>query len=427
MLDLAWEPAPGRLSVDLDASVIAFDASAKKLEIVWYQHQNEFAGALQHTGDDSAVRTARSPPSGVLVDLGRLPDDVTALVFTINSFHGHTFTDLTQRLLRAQRRGRPPIVTYDLTDTQPSTAVLMAIVRRTGPGVWQMRAIGEYHDFRTVKKLVDPAARQVGITDDRATMAKGANIAVEAPAVRAVLRGRPGRACPTSTRRRCCSRTNGRVASDDDFVFYNQPQHPSGAVRHAGKSGTADALEVTLRTVPADVDRIVLAASADGGTFGQVPGLRLSVSDLASGAALASFPMTASDETAFALRRVLPARRRLEVPRGRTGLDERARRPGHRLRHLGRRRAAASPHPPPTAARRATAAAGRRRFRAPHRRPFRHRPPPASRPARRRHRRHHPAPASPAGRHHRPAAAPVGVPTSTRGGSASSRAAGSAW
>jgi stress response protein SCP2 len=84
-------------------------------------------------------------------------------VFTISSFHGHTFTDLKHAFcVMSDDTGRQ-IVTYDLTDTQPSTAVLMAILRRVGPGLWQMRAIGEYHDFRTVKKLVDPAARHIGI------------------------------------------------------------------------------------------------------------------------------------------------------------------------------------------------------------------------------------------------------------------------
>lgn len=162
MLDLSWRPAPGRLSVDLDASVIAFDSSAKKLEIVWYQHHSEFAGALQHTGDARGEH-GDSAAERVLVDLARLPHEVDALVFTINSFHGQTFTDLSgASCLLRDDEGRP-IVTYDLTDTQPSTAVLMAIVRRTGPELWQMRAIGEYHDCRTVKKLVDPAARQVAL------------------------------------------------------------------------------------------------------------------------------------------------------------------------------------------------------------------------------------------------------------------------
>jgi stress response protein SCP2 len=162
MLDLAWEPAPGRLTVDLDASVIAFDANGEKLEIVWYQHQNEFAGALQHTGDAKGEQGAIAAER-VLVDLGRMPDQVAALVFTISSFHGHTFTDLSHAFCVLSDEQARPIVRYNLTDTQPSTAVLMAILRRVAPGLWQMRAIGEYHDCRTVKKLVGPAARQVGI------------------------------------------------------------------------------------------------------------------------------------------------------------------------------------------------------------------------------------------------------------------------
>lgn len=162
MLDLSWQPAPGRLSVDLDASVIAFDASGKKLAIVWYQHQNDFTGALQHTGD-SRGEGQQGATERILIDLARLPNEVDALVFTINSFHGHTFTDLSHASSTLSDDSGRPIVTYDLTDTQPSTAVLMAIVRREQGEAWHMRAVGEYHDCRTVKKLVEPAARQVGM------------------------------------------------------------------------------------------------------------------------------------------------------------------------------------------------------------------------------------------------------------------------
>jgi hypothetical protein len=35
----------------------------------------------------------------------------------------------------------------------------MAMLRRTPAGPWEMRAIGEFHDAHTVKKLVQPAAR----------------------------------------------------------------------------------------------------------------------------------------------------------------------------------------------------------------------------------------------------------------------------
>jgi stress response protein SCP2 len=162
LLELSWLPAPGRRTVDLDTSVIAFDAAARKLAIVGYQHQNEFAGALENTGD-ARGEPGRFAAERILVDLARLPGEVDALVFTINSFHGHTFTYLERAgCVLSDDTGRH-IVTYDLTDTQPSTAVLMATVRRDGPAGWHMRAIGEYHDCRTVKNSVDPAARQVGL------------------------------------------------------------------------------------------------------------------------------------------------------------------------------------------------------------------------------------------------------------------------
>jgi hypothetical protein len=38
----------------------------------------------------------------------------------------------------------------------------MAELRRAeAPGQWRIRAIGEFHDYRTVRKLVPSAARQV--------------------------------------------------------------------------------------------------------------------------------------------------------------------------------------------------------------------------------------------------------------------------
>jgi len=141
--------------------VIAFDGQGTKLEIVWHRHANEFMGALQHTGDSKTGAT-EGDAEAILVDLARLPDQVAALVFTINSFTGQRFTDIARAYFRmADQLTDQEVVRFDLTDSQPSTAVLMAIVRRSGPGAWAVRAIGEFHDTRFVKKLVDPAARHV--------------------------------------------------------------------------------------------------------------------------------------------------------------------------------------------------------------------------------------------------------------------------
>jgi tellurite resistance protein TerA len=98
----------------------------------------------------------------------------------------------------------------------------------------------------------------------------------------------------------------GKVRSDDDFVFYNQPAHPSGAVRHEGKrtagARVTDTLVVDLARVEGAIERIVLAASADGGAFGQVPDLYIEVTDAATGQVVARFDNPgATVETAFLL------------------------------------------------------------------------------------------------------------------------------
>ncbi|GAA3879932.1 TerD family protein [Streptomyces lacrimifluminis] len=98
----------------------------------------------------------------------------------------------------------------------------------------------------------------------------------------------------------------GRVRSDSDFVFYNQPVHSSGAVRHEGKRDAGgrvtDTLLVDLARVEPAVETVVLAASTDGGTFGQIPGLYIEVRDAAQGTVVARFDNAgASVETAFVL------------------------------------------------------------------------------------------------------------------------------
>jgi stress response protein SCP2 len=132
-------------------------------------------------------------------------------------------------------------------------------------------------------------------------MSKGGNLQVTEPVVRATLYWSGGAGVPDVDASALLVQENGKVCSDGDFVFYNQPNHASGSVRHAGKTSGAsaqDVVEVDLARVPASVDRIVLSASADGGTFGQVPGLELVITGR-SGAEIARFAMTASTETAF--------------------------------------------------------------------------------------------------------------------------------
>ncbi|MGP4003550.1 TerD family protein [Streptomyces sp. 8N706] len=116
-------------------------------------------------------------------------------------------------------------------------------------------------------------------------MLKGSNIPLEATTVRAVLRWTPGPEVPDIDASALLLGPDGRVRSDEDFIFYNQPRHPSGLVRHLAKKrlaeGLTDAVEAELSALEPSVDRVVLAASADGGAFGLVRDLCVLLYDAA--------------------------------------------------------------------------------------------------------------------------------------------------
>ncbi|MEU9677400.1 TerD family protein [Streptomyces parvus] len=137
------------------------------------------------------------------------------------------------------------------------------------------------------------------------TMQKGTNVPVPAGAVRVELGWHAAPGAP-DVDASALLLVAGKVRSDADFVFYNQPAHASGAVRHEGKrtapGGVTDTLVVDFGKVEPGIERIVVAASADGGSFGRVSGLYVRITDAAGGAELARFDSTdATVETAFIL------------------------------------------------------------------------------------------------------------------------------
>ncbi|MER6330632.1 TerD family protein [Streptomyces sp. NPDC001034] len=136
-------------------------------------------------------------------------------------------------------------------------------------------------------------------------MPKGANTPVPATVLRVELGRRHGPGVP-DVDASALLLAAGKVRSGADFVFSGRPAHPSGAVRHEGGRTegalVVDTLSVDLARAEGAIERIVLAASADGGTFGQVPDLYVEVTDTASGRVVARFDSPgATAETAFLL------------------------------------------------------------------------------------------------------------------------------
>lgn len=137
------------------------------------------------------------------------------------------------------------------------------------------------------------------------SMPKGSNTPVPATALRVELGWRTGPGVPDADASALLL-VGGKVRSDDDFVFYNQPSHTSGAVRHEGKRDAGghvtDTLLVDLTRVEPAIETVILAASSDGGSFGRIPDLYIEVKDAAQGTVAARYDSAgATTETAFVL------------------------------------------------------------------------------------------------------------------------------
>lgn len=114
-------------------------------------------------------------------------------------------------------------------------------------------------------------------------MLKGSNVPLDATAVRAVLCWTAAPDVPDVDASALLLADDGRVRSDEDFVFYNQPRHPSGAVWRLGKrrvsEGLTDTLQADLAGLEPQVRRILLVASTDELPFERVPSLRIDLYD----------------------------------------------------------------------------------------------------------------------------------------------------
>ncbi|MEI4271834.1 TerD family protein [Klenkia sp. LSe6-5] len=152
------------------------------------------------------------------------------------------------------------------------------------------------------------------------SLTKGGNVSLtkEAPGLRAVTVGLGWDARTTDGKpfdldaSAIGCRPDGKVASDEHFVFFNNLRSPDGAIEHTGDNVTGEGagddeqIKVDLAGAPADLDRVVFPVSiyeADtrGQSFGQVRNAYIRVVNQADNAEIARYDLSedASTETAM--------------------------------------------------------------------------------------------------------------------------------
>ena len=152
------------------------------------------------------------------------------------------------------------------------------------------------------------------------SLTKGGNVSLtkEAPGLRSVTVGlgwdartTDGQAFDLDASAIGCG-SDGKVASERHFVFFNNLRSSDGAIEHTGDNltgeggGDDEQIKVDLAGAPAELDRVVFAVSiydADtrGQSFGQVRNAFIRVVNQADGVEVARYDLSedASTETAM--------------------------------------------------------------------------------------------------------------------------------
>jgi tellurium resistance protein TerZ len=167
-MGLGWDAAKkgglfGRLGrpaeIDLDASVLVFDAHGAVIDTVWFRQLKGMNGAIVHSGDNR-TGDGDGDDETINIDLAALDSKAVSLVFVVNSYTGQTFNDVENASCRlVDLAKREELVKFTLAEKGANTGVVMAVLSRK-TGAWEMTAVGQPVNGRTVQDM-NAAARRV--------------------------------------------------------------------------------------------------------------------------------------------------------------------------------------------------------------------------------------------------------------------------
>jgi tellurium resistance protein TerZ len=143
-------------NIDLDASVILFDATKTAVDTVYFRQLKSADGSVRH-GGDNLTGAGDGDDEVIYVNLSTLPANVVFLVFTVNSFRGQTFNEVDNAVARlVNETNGQEICRYALHEQGAHTGVIMASMSK-GPDGWTMTAHGKPCQGRTASDLAGDA------------------------------------------------------------------------------------------------------------------------------------------------------------------------------------------------------------------------------------------------------------------------------
>ncbi len=147
-MGLGWDPikksglfGSRTADVDLDASALLY-ADGNLVDVCYYGQLTSKDGSVRHMGDN-LTGDGDGDDEVMLVDLQRVPAHVTTVIFTVTSYRGHTFEQVSNAFCRlVDGTTNSELARYTLQGGMAFTGMVMAKVYRVN-GEWKLQAIGE--------------------------------------------------------------------------------------------------------------------------------------------------------------------------------------------------------------------------------------------------------------------------------------------
>jgi tellurium resistance protein TerZ len=147
-------------SIDLDASAILFDRNKKAVGSVYFR--NLSAPGVKHTGDN-LTGDGDGDDEQIRVDLNRLSPEVAHIVFTVSSFRGQTFENVSNAFCRIVNESSPAnrkgdeMARVNLSAKGQHTAIILAKLSKNDQGEFTFTSIAEMTNGRIVSDLESQA------------------------------------------------------------------------------------------------------------------------------------------------------------------------------------------------------------------------------------------------------------------------------
>ncbi|MEU6582970.1 TerD family protein [Nocardia sp. NPDC046763] len=162
-MGLGWDPVQVQhkwgsrpAEIDLDASALVY-AGQDLVDAAYYGQLVTKDGAIRHSGDN-LTGEGKGDDEVITVDLTRVGSHVTAIVFVITSYAGHTFERVRNAFWRLiDGTNSAELTRSNLSSGGPHTGMVVAKVHRED-GIWKVQALG--HPIQAGHPV--EAAAQVG-------------------------------------------------------------------------------------------------------------------------------------------------------------------------------------------------------------------------------------------------------------------------